>query len=110
MSVHRTLRFWTITNLVTNYGPQVVLAQLGVVVDLNKPYGTRVVLWTGGRRKCLLRRSEDELGTKAIVAADIKVVVALLELGNVVHGGRDGSGAGGVVVVLGANTVAPIAD
>ena len=43
-----------ITSLVTNSGPQVVLAQLGVVLDFKKPYRARVVLWPGRRRKLIL--------------------------------------------------------
>lgn len=78
----------------TNSGPQVVLAQLGVVVDLKKPYRARVVLWPG-----ILRSPVDELGAKATVAADIEVIEMLLELGDVVYGGRDGSITGGIVLL-----------
>lgn len=71
-----------------------------MVVDLKKPYSTRVVLWAGRRRKCIRRSLVDELGTKFTVAAEPEVIKMLLQLGDVVCGGRDGSIAG-VIVVLG---------
>jgi hypothetical protein len=71
-----------------------------VVVDLKKPYRARVVLWPGRRRKCILRSPVDELGAKATVAADIEVIEMLLELGDVVYGGRDGSITRVIVVLV----------
>ena len=88
MSVCALLRFEKVTNLRTNSSPQIVFAKFVVLVDWQKPHGTRILLWPRERCEDILGRPEDQLGTPASGTPDTEIVKVDLELRDIV--GRGG--------------------